>query len=293
VAAKRFLVLIASVALAGLAGAPSAEAQSAGTTWYVHAFSDTYGAGAFLDLLPPTDDDADNTATGDPAPAPLTIRIATQDPLTSAYAAVGTEAQAKVWMKGFQGAPAPQTKVTLSLLSNGDLLGEQTVTHDIVCAGDPTVAACSIVEYDFTIPITATTLAAGATLEMLVVAETADCGCYTSAFYARGSSPDHPWQFTLPFVAGAGTADGDDNSTTNSTSQSSSSTGTTTGPSSNTTTATKTSSSSSTTSSSSSSSDSATTNATADGSKDSPAPPLAFAGLALLLAAVAVRRRLR
>lgn len=36
-----------------------------------------------------------------------------------------------------------------------------------------------------------------------------------------------------------------------------------------------------------------TTNGTADASKDSPAPPLAFAGLAVLLAAFAARRRLR
>jgi MYXO-CTERM domain-containing protein len=113
---------------------------------------------------------------------------------------------------------------------------------------------------------------------------------FLSVSAERGSSG-----ITLPILTG-GSASGGGNSTGNSTTNTTTSTSSASGTSSATSSSASTSKSSTTTSASTSESSSTSgnaTNTTAGESKDGPAPPLALAALAVLVAAVAVRRRLR
>lgn len=103
-------------------------------------------------------------------------------------------------------------------------------------------------------------------------------------------------QITLPLLAESGSpmsSTSTSAATNSSSSSSTSSSETSTGPTSSSTTTLRDDSTPTSSDSESTSESSSSGNATDDGSKDSPAPPLALAGLAVVAAAVAVRRRLR
>lgn len=185
------LILLCVAALAPSAHA--ADAALPGTTWYVHKLTDPIGTGTFLDFLPP-EGETDQASTGDPSPSPLTITIAEAAASAVPYTGVGTAGEALLWMKGFNNAPSPGTKVTVEVLAGTVSLAKNSVTHDIV---NPTG---SITEYRIPLTVAATAIPAGAKVSMVVTMENSACGCFTSLAYPRGVSPDHAWQVRLPFV---------------------------------------------------------------------------------------------
>lgn len=142
-------------------------------------------------------------------------------------------------------------------------------------------------EITWTFDIPETPVPAGSLLEW-VISGHIDFGnnIFLSCFENRGRSNIDIPVTALGLGAPGGGDDGNSTTTDSTTSTSSSSSSTSTS-------STSTSSRSTSTTTTSSSSSSSSTNATSDGEQDTPAPPLALAGLAVLGAAFVMRRRLR
>jgi MYXO-CTERM domain-containing protein len=180
---------------------------------------------------------------------------------------------------GGQGSVATSLALDGTDLATGEAQDHTMQPHNSNAPG----GAGPYEELTWTLDVPATTVPAGALLEW-VISGHIDYGnnIFLSCFETRGRS-----SIELPVSSVAGPVGQTSNSTTNTTSDSDS----------NMTSSSTTSGSKSTTSKATSGS--ATTagnqtgNGTADDAKDSPAPPIAFVGLAVVLAAIAVRRRLR
>lgn len=167
---------------------------------------------------------------------------------------------------------AGQAEIGTSLVAGDAVLGSaEAKEHQMA----PAAAGETYQAIAWEFEVAEATVPAGTGLEW-VISGTVQGGnnVFLACHEARGRS-----SIQIPVTAASG---GADTSGTNSTSD--------TGSTNSTVSASLT---NSTTSLSSTGTNSTTGNATADGSKDSPAPPLAVAGLAVLVAAVAVRRRLR
>ena len=180
-----------------LAAAPVAQAETTGLTWYVHGLATPDGADSKLDFSPPKGDETDNTATqtGATGSPKWTVHSDAAAPLATALAALGTEGSGKVWIKAWNGAPAPNVVVTMTVTADG-----KTIATGV---SDPANVVNEIKEFDVPLTLSATEVAAGAKLALDVDIQTSTCSCYIATAYPRGSSVDHPWQFTLPLGGAA------------------------------------------------------------------------------------------
>src|SRR5688572_26606051 len=162
----------------------------------MHGMTGPDGAGSHLDFEPPTGDDVDQAATNTAAAAsdPQVTHSEAKDPLPAAMALGAGDGVAKVWVKSWNNGPAPHTLVTVSIKADGAEIAAGSLEQDVMLG--------AIVEYTIPLTMAVQELPAGAVISMDVTLEDSVCSCYNPFAYPRGTSSDHPWQFTLPLVLG-------------------------------------------------------------------------------------------
>lgn len=190
------LVLVLSALLVPF---PPVQAQAAvgGLVYYFDSMPEAGLGDAKLVLEPPSSEDQTVSCVGD-CSEPLTI-TATSDP-TPALAKVDGKAEAVVWFKSWNNAPAPGTKVDVVIKAGETELASGSATQDILNG--------AIVEYRFQMDYKGSSLAAGTVLTMAVTVALSSCNCYVGTAYPRGVSADHPWSMALPLKAAAAEAAG-------------------------------------------------------------------------------------
>ncbi len=178
---------------------PPVQAQAAvgGLVYYFDSMPEAGLGAAKLVLEPPSSEDQTVSCVGD-CTEPLTI-TATSDP-TTALAKIDGKAEAVVWFKSWNNAPAPGTKVDVVIKAGETELASGSATQDILNG--------AIVEYRLQMDYKGSDLAAGTVLTMAVTVALSSCNCYVGTAYPRGVSADHPWSMALPLKAAAAEAAG-------------------------------------------------------------------------------------
>jgi hypothetical protein len=190
------LVAFSLVAALFAAIVPAADAQT-DTTWYLHEMTTPDGAGSYLNFTPISPDEVDNSQypLGSTGSSKYRTSSVAQGPLASAYTAVGSEGVATVWYKTANNLPVPDVKVTITVSADGTPIATGTSAPALIMG---------YMEYVVPLTLSVSSLPAGATIQLDVDATSASCGCFIGLAYARGSSVEHPWFFTLPLVPDLG-----------------------------------------------------------------------------------------
>lgn len=178
--------------------APAGSAQEGGLTWWMSDYTGGNGEGSFLSLEPASGNANTATCTGCAGAGDFTITSAEREPAADGYLALGDAGSAVVFVKSWNNAPAPDTRVRVTVLADDEPVATGSATNDVLLG--------AIVRFDVPLAYTGGDLPAGTLLSWTVAIDDANTGSYNPAAYPRGDDTNH-WGFTLPLAPVVGEAD--------------------------------------------------------------------------------------